>query len=154
MAHPRVHAEDDPVLVRLREVCLALPEAVEKVSHGRSTFAAGPTGKLFAVYGGGVKVRPGEHEPHDRAVLVKVDPGELPALDDDPRFFVPAYYGPAGWRGADLPPGDVEVGEPGGGADRGRVGWDEVAELVDASFRLVATRRLVAALDAGSGAGG
>lgn len=142
MAHPRMHAEGDPVLARLRAVCLALPEAHEKVSHGRPHFSAGAGGRGFAVYGGGVRVRPGEHEQHERAVLVKADPAELPALDEDPRFWVPAYYGPAGWRGADLPAGD----RPRRGS--AEVGWDEVAELVDASYRLVATRRLVAALDA------
>lgn len=134
MGHPQEFDDHDPLLARLRTVCLALPEAQEKVSHGRPHFRAGPTGRGFAVYGGGVKVAPGEHERHDRAVLVKVDPAELPALDADPRFWVPAYYGPAGWRGTDL--------------DGAGAGWVEVAELVDASYRLVAARRLVARLDA------
>lgn len=134
MAHPQMFDGGDPVLGRLRAVCLALPGAEERVSHGRPVFSCGPTGRVFAVYGGGVKVRPGEHEPHDHAVLVKVDPVELPALDGDGRFFVPAYYGPAGWRGHDL--------------DAPGVDWAEVAELVDASYRLVATRRRVAELDA------
>ena len=60
--------------------------------------------------------------------------GELAGLDADERFFVPAYYGPSGWRAVDL--------------DREDVGWDEVAELVDASYRTVANKRQLAALDA------
>ena len=36
-------------LVALRQICLALPGAEEKVSHGRPTFRAG---KIFAVFGG------------------------------------------------------------------------------------------------------
>jgi predicted DNA-binding protein (MmcQ/YjbR family) len=128
--------EDDPVLGRLREVCLALPAAEEHVSHGRPTFRCG---RIFAVYGGGVKLAPGQHVPHDHALLVKADPGEVAALDQDDRFFLPAYYGPFGWRGLDLDAADVD--------------WAEVAELVDASYRLVAPRRRVAELDeAGPGA--
>ncbi|GAA1924303.1 MmcQ/YjbR family DNA-binding protein [Nocardioides lentus] len=131
MAHERMYDEDDPLLLRLRELALALPEATEKEAWGRPTFRCG---KIFALYGGGVKVRPGEHEPHDRAVLFKAEPGETAALDEDPRFFLPAYYGPFGWRGLDLDTPDVD--------------WDEVRELLDASFRLVATRRAVKELDA------
>lgn len=129
MAHPVMFGDDDPGLRRLREVCLALPGAEEVVSHGRPTFRVG---KIFAVFGGGVKLRPGEHEPHPHALLFKADPGEVAALDEDPRFFLPAYYGPFGWRGIDLDDPD----------------WAEVAELVDASYRLVAPRRRVAELDA------
>jgi hypothetical protein len=62
------------------------------------------------------------------------DPGELPGLDEDSRFFLPAYYGPYGWRAIDLAGPDVD--------------WDEIAELVDASYRMIAPRRLVAELDA------
>lgn len=130
MAHPQMFDEDDPVLARLRGVCLAMPGAEEKVSHGRPTFRCG---RIFAVYGGGVKRAPGDHEPHDRALLFKADPGEVAALDEDDRFFQPAYYGPFGWRGLDLDPPDTD--------------WSEVAELVDASFRLIAPRRRVAELD-------
>ncbi len=123
-------ADDDPVLARVRKVCLELPGADEHVSHGRPTFRCG---KIFAVYGGSVKLAPGDHAPHEQALLVKVDPGEAAALDEDGRFFVPAYYGPYGWRGLDL---------DGPGTD-----WAEVAELVDASYRLVAPRRCLNLLD-------
>ena len=133
VSHPLMYDDDDPVLARLRAVAAGLPQVVERVSHGRPHFRAGERGKGFAVYGGGVKVRPGEHERHDEAVLFKPDPAEVGALDTDPRFWVPAYYGPAGWRGLDL--------------DLRRTDWQEVAELLDASYRLVATRRLVVELD-------
>jgi hypothetical protein len=119
----------DPLLGRLREICLSLPEVEERVSHGRPTFRVA---KQFAVYGGGEK-SPDGHIRHDGAVLFIADPAEVVALDDDPRFFVPAYYGPSGWRAVDL--------------DREDVGWDEVAELVDASYRRVANKRQLAALD-------
>ncbi len=131
VAHPRMYDEDDPVLGRLREVCLALPGAEEKESHGRPGFFCS---KLFAVYGGGVRRGPGDHERHEQSVLVKVDPGELAALDADGRFWFPAYVGGSGWRGLDLDPPGTD--------------WAEVAELVDASYRLVAPRRRVAELEA------
>jgi hypothetical protein len=131
MSHPIMFRDDDPVLNRLREVCLSLPGAAEKISHGRPNFF---TRKVFAVYGGGVKIAPGVHESHDNALLFMAEAGELQALDDDPRFFVPAYYGPYGWRGTDLTLDETD--------------WTEVRELIDASFRLTATKKLIAELEA------
>ncbi len=124
-------SEDDPGLAELRELCLAFPGAEEQIAHGRPVFRAG---KIFATFGGTEKLRPGDHRPWPSACLVKIDPAELPAIDGDGRFFVPAYWGPSGWRGIDL-------------ADTA-VDWTEVGELVDASYRLVAPKRLIAELDA------
>ncbi|MFD1827551.1 MmcQ/YjbR family DNA-binding protein [Mumia zhuanghuii] len=131
MAHPVMFSDDDPGLAELRAICLAYPGADEHVSHGRPTFRCG---KIFAAFGGSEKVRPGEHRQVRSALLVKVDESEIPALDEDERFFVPAYYGPFGWRALDLEDPDVD--------------WDEVAELVDASYRLIAPKRRIAELDA------
>jgi hypothetical protein len=122
--------DDDPLLVRLRSLCLALPEVEERVSHGRPTWRVA---KQFAQYGGGERTTDG-HVRHDHALLFVPEPGELGALDHDERFFLPAYVGPYGWRAVDL--------------DRDDVGWDEVAELLDASYRQVANKRQLAALDA------
>ncbi|WP_448221541.1 MmcQ/YjbR family DNA-binding protein [Gordonia iterans] len=125
MPHPIMFEDDDPVLARLRALALALPEATEKVSHGRPNFRCG---KVFAVYGGGEK---GSRARRDHALLFIPDPGEKAALEQDERFFVPAYYGPYGWLALDLSlDGD----------------WDEVAELLDASFRQVAPKRAIAQL--------
>ena len=66
-------------------------------------------------------------------MLVKVDESERRALEQDPRFFVPMYLGPFGWLGLDF--------------DAGPVDWDEVTELLDASYRLTASRRLIKQLD-------
>ncbi len=73
-------------------------------------------------------------------MIVLLDPGERQAVLAVQRTFVPAYLGPSGWIGVDLVTDDT-----------GRVGdvaWDEVAELLDASFRMTAGVRRVAALDA------
>jgi predicted DNA-binding protein (MmcQ/YjbR family) len=127
--------DDDPALARVRGVALALPAAEMKVSHGRPAFFTAPRGKVFAYFGGSLKVD-GAWVAHDRCVMVLLEPEERAALVDDPRAFVPAYLGVSGWLGLDLP-------DPGADA-----GWDEVAELVDASYRRTASARLVAELDA------
>ena len=56
-------------------------------------------------------------------VLVEADPK---------RFFVPPYQGPFGWIGVRL---DVDVD------------WDEVTELVEESYRMLAPKKLLAELD-------
>lgn len=129
MAQPKMFDDDDPILGRLREVCIALPGADMKVSHGRPVFF---TKKIFAIYGAVVK---GEHNSgrYDRALLFMPDANEAAAYQDDDRIFSPAYWGPYGWLGLDLSPADID--------------WDEVAELVEDSYRATATKRLVSELE-------
>lgn len=117
----------DPALAWVREVCLAYPEAAERVSHGRPNFF---TRTSFCFFGGSERLD-GSWVAHDRAVLVKPDPADAPAYRDDTRIFVPAYLGPKGWIGVQL---DL--------VDR-----DEVLELIDASYRVTAPVRLVRLLD-------
>ncbi|KHL18938.1 UNVERIFIED_CONTAM: hypothetical protein LK11_04650 [Mumia flava] len=119
-----MYDEDDPLLARVREVCLALPESAEVESWGRPTFRAGK--KIFAVYGAS-----GEDS---HALIVKPDPAERDALVDDPRFFSPPYFGPSGWLALDL--------------DAAAPDWDEVTELATDSYRQVALVRMLKALDA------
>lgn len=130
MAHPQMFDDDDPVLGQLREICLALPGAAMKVSHGRPMFY---TKKIFAGFGAVVK---GEHNSgeYDQALLFMPDPNEVASYGEDDRFFVPAYWGPSGWLGIDLAP---EVTD-----------WGEVRELVEDSFRATATQKLIAELEA------
>ena len=125
--------DDDPYLARVRELASALPGTGEKVSHGRPALF---TKKVFAYYGGSIKVD-GEWVQHPHAIVVLPDAGDRLALLDDQRVFVPAYLGPSGWIGFDLdhhPEQDTD--------------WTEAAELLDASYRLTATKRLIAELDA------
>jgi hypothetical protein len=130
MSHPIMFDDADPVLARVRQIALAFPEATEKISHGRPTFSAP---KMFAVYGGSRKNPSGPMTRYNHALLVKVDDSERVALEQDERFFYPAYLGPYGWMGLDF--------------DAATIDWAEVAELVDASFRLQAPARLVRLLD-------
>lgn len=117
--------DNDPYLTKVREIALALPEASEAIAHGRPTFRCG---KMFGNYGGSVKggVR------HEQSLLFIPDPTERDALVGDERFYLPAYFGPAGWLG-------ILLGDD--------TDWTEVAELLDASFRQVAPKRCIAALD-------
>jgi predicted DNA-binding protein (MmcQ/YjbR family) len=122
MAHPQMFDDDDPFLARVREFALALPDADEKVSHGRPAFF---TKKVFAYYGGSVRLD-GEWVQHPHALLILPEADERPALEQDQRSFVPAYLGPSGWLGIDLDEA---------------TDWDEVAELLDASYGQTTTRR-------------
>jgi hypothetical protein len=133
MAHPVMFEDSDPYLVRLRSICLALPEAQEKVSHGRPNFF---TTKVFAGYGATIR---GDHdpEPYARSLVFLPEAADRPALLEDERVFEPAYLGPYGWLGFDL----------GSAGSVARVAWDEVGELVDASYRLTAPARLVRELE-------
>ena len=130
MSHPARFRPDDPYLIRLREICLGLPRSAEKNSHGRPAFF---TKKVFAMFGA---VPPGDHDSDrwSQSLVVLPDPDERAALLDDDRFFHPAYLGPSGWVGLDFRAASVD--------------WDEVTELVDASFRNTATVTLVRELDA------
>lgn len=135
MAHPLMYDEADPVYRRVRELALGLPGAAEKVGHGRPMFF---TGKVFLYYGGSVKVD-GVYVRHDQAILFRPEPHLEEPLAADVRVFRPAYLGPSGWLGIDL----MADSSDDIGTD-----WSEIAEIVDASYRLTAPRRLVAELDA------
>jgi predicted DNA-binding protein (MmcQ/YjbR family) len=47
MAHPHMEYDPEGPIKRLREMCLALPEATEKEAWGECTFRVG--GKMFAM---------------------------------------------------------------------------------------------------------
>ncbi|GGK30515.1 hypothetical protein GCM10010124_24150 [Pilimelia terevasa] len=119
----------DPLLARVRALAHGFPGAAEKISHGHPAFF---TTKVFAYYGGSVKVD-GTYRQHEQSVLVLVEPGERAVLLADERCYVPAYLGAYGWIGLDLT-ADTD--------------WDEVGELLDASYRRTAGPRRVAVLDA------
>jgi predicted DNA-binding protein (MmcQ/YjbR family) len=89
--------------------------------------------KIFVMYGGNAK-RDGEMVPFPYSLLVKVDESDRKALEQDSRFYYPAYMGPSGWLGLDL-------------TSMKQIDWDEVGELVDASFRMIAPKRLIRQLD-------
>lgn len=128
MTHPLMFQDDDPLLARVRDLALALPGAHEKISHGRPAFH---TTKVFAYFGGSLKVD-GAWIQHPQAIMIKPDADDLRALLADSRCFVPGYLGPSGWIGIDITMGSD---------------WDEMAELIESSYRETAPAALVKALD-------
>jgi hypothetical protein len=114
----------DPV-ERLRAICLALPGATERVSHGEPSFIAG---RQF------VAVDDHHHGAAHLSFWCPAPPGgqaELIAADPE-RYFRPPYVGHRGWVGVRID------NEP---------DWDEVAEVVHDAYRQVAPKRFIAQLD-------
>jgi hypothetical protein len=110
-------------LARLRGLCLALPEAVEKETWGDPTWRVRE--RIFAM-------QKGNHDGGRPSLWLKAASGVqgLLVAAAPERFFVPPYVGHAGWVGIHL-----------GGRS---VAWKEIDELVRQSYRLVAPKRLAA----------
>lgn len=113
---------------RVRRICLALPGATERVSHGAPAFFAG---RQF------VTVWPeGHHDERFPHLWCAAPPGAqegFVAADPD-RFFRPPYVGGRGWLGMRLD---------------GAVDWAVVETVCEEAFRTVAPARLLARLDGG-----
>ena len=119
-------------LTRLRRLCLSLPDAHEVEAWGEPTFRV--RNRLFAMHAAS-----GNHHGNGRAaVWCKAAPGnqQLMVKAAPERFFVPPYVGPSGWVGVWLDAG---------------TDWDELAGFLADAWRLVAPKRLVAALTERSG---
>ena len=121
MSKPTKDAKtEEKVLAKLREICLALPEAREVKTWGHPTFQAGK--KSFAVLD--------KYNGH-LCICFKTTLPLQQLLIEDPRFFKTPYSGNQGWVSliADRP-----------------LNWKEVRELMTESYRLVALKRMVAKL--------
>jgi hypothetical protein len=112
-------------LERVREISLALPRAVEKISHGMPVFFI-DKGKSFAWFlhdhhGSGITaVAVKASSLDEQAMLVEADP-EL--------YYRPPYLAPSGWIGVRL--------------DGHAVDWAHVGDRIAISWELVAPRRLL-----------
>lgn len=113
----------DRTLARLRKVCLAWPETVEVAAWGHPNFRAGK--KTFAVL-----------EVYDGVLSMCFKPttATYRRIVKDARFFVPPYVGQHGWLSL---------------AVDGPLDWKEVTGLCLESYRQVALKRMLKALDAG-----
>ncbi|PYT25432.1 MAG: phosphoribosylglycinamide formyltransferase [Acidobacteria bacterium] len=116
-------ASEDRRLSRLTRICLALPEAARRDSGSHAAFLVRKS--TFAYF------LNDHHGDGIVSVACKALPGDNTALAvaQPERFYLPAYIGPRGWIALRL--------------DTGKVDWDEVAELVMGSYRLIAPKRLV-----------
>lgn len=114
----------DDALARVRRICLALPETTERLSHGAPAFFVRGK-KTFVTF------MDNHHDDGRLAIWCHAPEGVQGALvEQQPkRFFVPPDVGHRGWVGVRLER-DVD--------------WDEVADLVEDAYRMVAPTRLVA----------
>ncbi len=110
-------------LERIREICLALPETSERLSHGAPTFFVRGKRAFVMVLT--------DHHGDGRFAIWCAAPDGLQSMlvEADPeRFFVPPYVGHRGWLGVRL--------------DR-LLDWDELNGIVEDAFAEVAPRTLV-----------
>lgn len=114
-------------LRRLSRICLALPEAARSIHDDYADFRV--RGKVFAYFlnnhnGDGII-----------SVCCKSSMGQnIDRAGREPeRFYLPAYIGPRGWFGLRL--------------DRGRIDWEEVANIIELSYSLAAPKTLVRSLE-------
>jgi len=114
-------------LARIRKLCLALPGAVETLTWGHPNFRI--DGKIFAGFG---------QQDGRWCISGKVGRSRQKELLKDSRYLYSDYVGRFGWVSFVL---------------EGRIDWDEVRGLLLASYRLIASKRRVEAMD-GSDAGG
>jgi hypothetical protein len=119
-------------LDRLRAICLAFPETAERVSFGDPN---------WTVNGKGFAAQKGNYEGGRPSLWFKPTRGEQAMLvaSDADRFFIPPYVGGKGWLAVFLDPPDLD--------------WSEIAELVEDSYRQMAPKRALKALDAGRAPG-
>lgn len=109
-------------LARLTEICLALPETARGDSGSHAAFLVRKSTFAYFLndhHGDGIVSVACKALPGENAVLAHAQPD---------RFYLPAYIGPRGWIALRL--------------DTGEVDWDEVAELVGVSYRLIAPKSL------------
>jgi hypothetical protein len=123
------HRPSNPAIVdRLRQICMALPEVEERLSHGEPTwFVRGK--KVFA--------NTSDHHHDDRLGLwCAAPPGaQQEMVEAEPeRFFRPPYVGGRGWLGVYLDVGDLD--------------WEEIGAIVRDAYRVIAPTKLAAQLAA------
>lgn len=114
---------EDPRLIRVTTLCLALPEAERCTRGDHADFRVRK--KVFAYY------LDNHHGDGIVAVCCKSELGENAdrARRDPERFYLPAYIGARGWFGLRL--------------DRGAIDWNEVENVIELSYRLAAPKTLV-----------
>ena len=124
MPKPTDAVVDPKIVDRLREICLPYPGAIEDTeSVGKPVFKV--TNKIFAM----------QHGADNRMSLwIKAPPGMQETLvsSNPDTWFVPPYVGHRGWVGIWLD-GDPD--------------WEAIADAIDESYRLTASKRLIATLD-------
>jgi predicted DNA-binding protein (MmcQ/YjbR family) len=109
------------ILEELRTLCLSLPETMERNSFGHPNFVAGE--KTFVTF---------EQFNRRPSIAFRLDHDKVERLSGDPLFFA-TPYGRGQWLSLWVD---------------GAFDWNVVKELVNTSYRLVALKRMLVALDA------
>ncbi|HEY8815443.1 MAG TPA: MmcQ/YjbR family DNA-binding protein [Candidatus Dormibacteraeota bacterium] len=107
-------------LSRVRDICLALPDTSERLSHGAPTFFVRKK-RAFVMY------MDNHHNDGRLALWCAAPDGLQEALagEANSAYFVPPYVGHQGWVGIRL--------------DRNK-GWDEIAGLIEDAYLSVASK--------------
>ncbi|MGW0172962.1 MmcQ/YjbR family DNA-binding protein [Rhodococcus sp. NPDC003322] len=124
-------------LDRLRALCLRLPEATERISHGEPAWFV-RRAPQFATYA--------DRHHDDRVAFWAAAPSGAQqdwVARDPGRFFVPPYVGGRGWIGVYL-----DVGANG---IPGQEDWRDIEDIVEDAYRTVAPKTLLARLDTPAG---
>jgi hypothetical protein len=114
-------------LERVRELCLALPETSERLSHGQPTFFIRGK-KSFVMY-------LDNHHDDGRVALWCAAPGGMQEalVESAPEhYFRPPYVGHRGWLGVRL--------------DRD-LDWNDIAGAIEDAYLTVAPKQLIEAAD-------
>jgi predicted DNA-binding protein (MmcQ/YjbR family) len=112
--------KESPTLDRLRALCLSYPEASEAASWGHPNFKAGK--KVFVAW---------EHIKARPSIAFRLEPKDVERLLTRKQFFE-TPYGRGQWVSL-WAEGDLD--------------WKAVTDLVDRSYRVVALKRMIGALD-------
>ncbi len=121
--------KSEELIARVRRVCLALPETMEKLSHGEPTFFVKK--KVFAM------CSINHHHDGHVAVVLPAPIGVQQALIESApkKYYRPPYVGGAGWVGVELP----------------RVSDKELTLHIREAWRLIAPPKLQDTLEASPG---
>lgn len=118
-------ATSEKHLRRVRRICAALPEAIEKPSHGEPTFFVRK--KVFAMFANN------HHHDGHLAVWLPAPIGiqEMLIASSPEKFFKPPYVGGRGWIGVEL----------------NRVSDEELDFHLRQAWRLIAPKKLQTAIE-------
>ena len=119
-------AKAAPVLAKVRAICLSLPDTKETPTWGKPHFRVGE--KIFAGF---------DDEKGALSIGFKLEMDHARAIVRDARFEPAPYVGHKGWVSMDL---------------RGKIDWDEVRELIEESYELIAPKASLAKLSPGGAA--
>jgi hypothetical protein len=113
--------EQARILKRVREICLALPETSERLTHGSDRYCGVREAHTPSS-------RPQDRRSEDYAVWCAAPLGAQDTLvrSDPETFFVPPYVGYRGWVGMRLDQGPD---------------WDQVKAIVEDAYAQVATTK-------------